>query len=105
MAPDVRSDDEAFLSHLFAKGTKSSNRIDARIVPLFSLQTTHLHHKRLGAAYLHAINHMCDLHTVAFNLRRRGTNPSSIRKYVAQTSKRLRLVHQVDSSQDEVHQQ
>jgi hypothetical protein len=67
----VRLYGESFFPQLLAERAKSGNRIDARVVPMFSLQAAHLRHQRLGAAHLHAVDHVCNLHTGWLNLRLR----------------------------------
>jgi hypothetical protein len=52
----VRLHGKAFFSHPLAERTKTQDSINARVVPLFPLQTAHLRDERLGPADLHAVN-------------------------------------------------
>src|ERR1039458_7444542 len=78
--PHVRLHGEAFLPHPLAERAQSRDRIDPRVVSLFPLQAAHLRDKRLGAAYLHAVYHVRNLHTGCLSLRQRGTLLSFVRR-------------------------
>jgi hypothetical protein len=73
MPAHVRLHGEALLSHLLTEWAKSCDRIDARAVPLFPLQTAHLRHEGLGAAHLHAVYYVSNLQEGFLSLRKRGT--------------------------------
>jgi hypothetical protein len=53
---------EALCSHLLAKGAKGRHSVNARIVSLFSLQTTHLRHERFCSAHFHTVDYVRYLH-------------------------------------------
>ena len=63
MPPQIGLHIEAFLAQLFPKRTKRRNGVDAWVVALLALQTAHLHHQRLGAAHLHTVDHVRNLHS------------------------------------------
>src|ERR1017187_7693991 len=68
MPAHIRLHSEPFYSHSLAKRAESRDGVYARIVPLIPLQTAHLRHQNLGAAHLHAVDYMRDLHSGCPNL-------------------------------------
>jgi hypothetical protein len=54
---------EAFLQQLLSERAQGGNGVDAWVVALLALQTAHLHHQRLGAAHLHTVDHVRNLHS------------------------------------------
>jgi hypothetical protein len=73
----VRMHCEAFAPHLLAEWAQCQKRVDAWIVALLSLQTAHLHDKRLGPANLHGVHYVSDSHTGCLNLREYGEGLSA----------------------------
>ena len=63
MPTDVRLDGETFLLQLLPQHAKTGDRIDARVVSLFPLQTAHLRHEDLRAAHLHTVYDVSNFHS------------------------------------------
>ena len=100
----VRLHGEAFFAHLLAERAQSRNRIDARVVPLLPLQTAHLRNQRLGAAHLHAVYYVRNLHTGCLNLRSAGQAVLLFLRLIDSYAC-CESVHQVQNSDHDVHHQ
>jgi hypothetical protein len=73
----IRPHRKPFPLHLLTQCAESPDRIDSRIVPLFSLQTAQLRHKYLCSTNLHAVNYVRNLHVFRPDLEYNCTGKSS----------------------------